>query len=277
VRRVLLAVQLVACVVGLTACGGDALSLDPVASAATKTAEAGSSRVEFTMAMKVAGESVDMSGSGAFDFDELRGTLTYDMTLPEVGDVRMEMRMVGTKMYVRMPAALAGEALPEGKEWLRFDLEKARDQLGMGSLDLGAQQDPTKMLQYLRTAGVEVREDGTAAIRGVETKRYVGELDFRKALEAGLEESGLSKQEQKQARHGMTKMLEQLESASIPIEVFIGEDGLLRRITLELDMAVEGERIDVSMKMDYFDFGVDVDVEAPPASSVMDFTQALQP
>ena len=38
--RVLLALQLVALAVGLTACGGDALALDPVASAAAKTVEA---------------------------------------------------------------------------------------------------------------------------------------------------------------------------------------------------------------------------------------------
>ena len=40
----LLALQLVALAVGLTACGSDTLSLDPVASAAAKTVESGSSR-----------------------------------------------------------------------------------------------------------------------------------------------------------------------------------------------------------------------------------------
>ena len=84
---VLLALQLVALAVGLTACGGDALALDPVASAAAKTVERGSSRVEFTAAMKVAGESVDMTGSGAFDYRTARGEATYRMQLPMFGDV----------------------------------------------------------------------------------------------------------------------------------------------------------------------------------------------
>ena len=66
-RRVLVALQVVALAVGLTACGGDARALDPVASAATKTVESGSSRVEFTIAAKAAGQSIDMTGSGLFD------------------------------------------------------------------------------------------------------------------------------------------------------------------------------------------------------------------
>ena len=276
-RRVVFAIQLAALATGLTACGADTIAVDPVASAATKTEAAGSSRVDFTIAMKVDGESVEMSGTGAFDYRDLRGSLTYYMQLPEVGHVRMEMRMVGMKMYMRMPADLMGETMPQGKEWIGLDLEKALGQMGMSGLDLTGQQDPAKILQYLRTAGVDVREDGSASVRGVETTRYVGAMDFQKALETGLEESGLSKEQQKQARDAMSEMLEQLRSATIPIEVFIGDDDLVRRITMKMDMAVEGQRIDMSMTMDYFDFGVDVDVEAPPASDVMDLTQALQP
>ena len=112
VRRVLLSLQLVVLAVGLTACGGDALSLDPVASAATKTVESGSSRVEFEVAMKAAGESVEMTGSGAFDYAGPRGTVTYRMQIPCVGDVSMDMRMLGTKLYLRLPQEIAGAALP---------------------------------------------------------------------------------------------------------------------------------------------------------------------
>jgi hypothetical protein len=46
---------------------------------------------------------------------------------------------------------------------------------------------------------------------------------------------------------------------------------------MKMDMTIEAERLVMSMQMDYFDFGVEVDVEAPPKSSVMDFTQALRP
>ena len=121
VRRVLLSLQLVALVVGLTACGGDTLALDPAASAATKTVEAGSSRVEFEIAMKVAGESMDMTGSGAFDYRDPRGEITYRMDVPVLGEVSMDLRMIGTKLYVRLPQEIAGSrcrAGSRGRPWI---------------------------------------------------------------------------------------------------------------------------------------------------------------
>ena len=179
--------QVVALAVGLTACGGDALALDPVASAATKTVESGSSRVEFTIAAKAAGQSVDMTGSGLFDYRRPRGAVTYRMQLPGVGNVSMEMRMLGTKLYLRLPQEVVGPALPNGKPWFGLDLDKSLRQAGLGSLDFTQQQDPAQTLQYLRAASSGVKESGSATVRGVETTRYVGRLDFRKALDAGLD------------------------------------------------------------------------------------------
>jgi hypothetical protein len=273
---VLLALQVVALAVGLTACGGDALSLDPVASAATKTVEAGSSRVEFTAAMKVAGESVEMSGSGAFDYSASRGVATYRMQLPMFGEVGMDMRMVGSKIFIRLPAALSG-GITGGKEWVGMDVGKSLEQAGLGGLDFTQQQDPTQTLQYLRTASSGVRETGTATVRGAETTRYTGRLDFRKALEAGIEKLELTPGERQQARQGMKWMLDQLGAGGVPFEVYVDDDGLLRRITMDMSMTMEGRPVTMAMRMDYFDFGLDVDVQAPPASDVFDATGKLRP
>jgi hypothetical protein len=273
----LFAFQLAALTVGLAACGGDTLSLDPVASAATKTAESGSSRVEFTIAMKVAGESIDMTGSGVFDYRDPRGSITYWMKIPQLGDIRMDMRLVGTKMYLRMPEELAGEGLANGKEWLGIDLGKSLEQAGLGGLDFAQQQDPAQMLQFLRAASADVKEAGVADVRGVETTRYVGRMDFRKALDVGLDDLGMSTAEREKARKGMNWMLDQLGSENVPFEVFVGEDGLLRRMTMEMTMKIERDEVAVAMQTDYFDFGVDVDVKAPPARSVLDVTDEFQP
>jgi hypothetical protein len=276
-RRVFLALQVVALAVGLTACGGDALSLDPVASAATKTVEAGSSRVEFNVAMKVGGDSVDMTGSGAFDYREARGTATYRMQLPMVGEVGMDMRMVGTKVFLRMPESLAGAGLTGGKEWIGMDVGKSLEQAGLGGLDLTQQQDPTQTLQYLRAASTGVEEAGSATVRGAETTRYTGRLDFRKALDAGIEKLELSPAERQRARQGMKLMLDQLGAGGVPFEVYVDDDGLLRRMAMDMKMKVQGEQVTMAMRMDYFDFGVDVNVQAPPASDVFDATGVLQP
>ena len=160
-RRVLLALQLVALTVGLTACGGDVLSVDPAASAATKTIEAGSSRMDMRIRMTFAGESVAMSGSGLFDYEQARGAFSYRMQIPELGAVRMELRMLDGKLYLRMPTEIAGAALPGGKQWFALDLGAAMTQAGLGSLDLtGPQQDPAQALQYLRAASTDVKKAG---------------------------------------------------------------------------------------------------------------------
>ena len=260
-------------------CGSkDALELDPVAEAATKTAEHGSSRVEFTMDMTVAGGSIAMTGTGIFDYRNSRGSVTYRMAIPQLGDVTMDMRMVGTKMYMRMPKELTGGAgLPSGKQWLGFDLGKSLEQAGLGGLDFTQQQDPAQTLRLLRAASRGVTEAGAAEVRGVDTTRYVGVMDFRKALEAGLDQLGMSAAERKKARDAMKSMVDQLASGSLPFEVFVDKDGLVRRLKMDLTMKAEGEQVTMAMQMDYFDFGVAVDVEAPPASSVFDVTDQLQP
>jgi hypothetical protein len=275
--RVLLALQLVALAVGLTACGGHALALDPVASAATKTVEAGSSRVEVKVAMKVGGDSVDMTGSGAFDYRKARGEATYSMQLPMFGEVGMDMRILGTRVFIRLPEALAGAGLTGGKEWTSVDIGKSLDRSGLGGLDFSQQQDPTQMLQYLRAASTGVTEAGSATVRGVETTRYTGRLDFRKALDAGIEKLELTPAERQRAQEGMETMLDQLGGEGVPFEVFVDEDGLLRRMTMDMNMAIEGEQVSMKMSMDYFDFGVAVNVQAPAAKDVFDATGMLRP
>ena len=277
-RRVLLALQLVALTVGLTACGGDVLSVDPAASAATKTIEAGSSRMDMRIRMTFAGESVAMSGSGLFDYEQARGAFSYRMQIPELGAVRMELRMLDGKLYLRMPTEIAGAALPGGKQWFALDLGAAMTQAGLGSLDLtGPQQDPAQALQYLRAASTDVKKAGRATVRGVATTRYTGRLDFRAALDAGLDKLELSAAERAQARAAMQSLVDQLDRDSIPYTVFVDEDGLLRRLTMDMAMAVQGERVSMTTSADYFDFGVDVRVEAPPATEVTDAAGLLQP
>jgi hypothetical protein len=276
-RRVLLSLQLGLLALGLAACGSDVLSVDPAASAAGKTADAGSSRVEFRIALKAAGQPTDMSGSGLFDYRNGNGTLAYKMQVPGLGPVTMDMRIVGRKVYLRLPQELAGAALPGGKPWFGLDLDKSLDRAGLGSLGLTPQQDPAQALEYLRAASTDVEESGRATVRGVQTTRYAGKLDFRKALDAGLEQLELPAAERKQARAGMKQMLDQLGSSTLPFEVFVDRDGLLRRMTMSMSMKVEGQPLSMRISIDYFDFGVPVNVKAPPAGDVTDVGGLLQP
>ena len=212
-----------------------------MAEAATKTAEHGSSRVEFTIAMNVGGESFDMTGSGAFDYLNPRGFLTYRMALPGLGDMRMDLRMIGMKMFMRMPAELTGQALPGGKEWVGLDLGKSLERRGSG-----ASTSPSRAIRPRRSSTC-VRRVATSARPARRGERRADDalrrrMDFRKALDAGLDELELSDAEREQARKGMQAMIDQLGTTTVPIEVFVDGDGMLRRLKMALATRSPGTR-----------------------------------
>ena len=41
---------------------------------------------------------------------------------------------------------------------------------------------------------------------------------------------------------------------------------------MDMNMTIEGEPVTMAMSMDHFDFGIDVNVQAPPARDVFDAT-----
>jgi hypothetical protein len=280
VRRALALLPLALLLVAAPGCGSsDALDLDPVASAASKTSEAGSSRVSVQTTMNAAGEKMSFSGEGIFAYDEVLGSMTMDMSslLPGEGDGTMEIRMLGSTMYMRMPEAFLGEAgLPEGKRWISFDLGEALDAAGMGALDPSElQQDPTQMLRLLRASSSEVKERGKVEVRGVETTRYTATLDLTKAVNATADDLGLSDQQREELGKAAKQLKQQAGVGKIPMEVFVDADGLLRRMLMKMSLAVEGERVSMEMLSDYYDFGVEVDVEAPPAAEVFDVSDEV--
>jgi predicted small lipoprotein YifL len=262
----------------LAGCGSkDALTLDPVASAASKTTEAGSSRVAFETTMQFFGKDMSFSADGLFDYDDSTGSMTLDVgsILPIAGVGQFELRIVDEKIYMRLPS-LMGLGLPTDKEWVSLEPGKALEGAGFGGFDPSSmQQDPAQLLRLLR-ASSEVTEAGTARIRGVETTRYTAKLDLRKSIEASAEELELTAEQRALLRQAAEQLVDQVETETLPVEVYIDDDGLLRRLALDLSMSAEGQRLSMKQTTDFYDFGVDVDVKAPPASQVFDLTKQLQ-
>ena len=262
----LLALQLGLLALGLAGCGAETLSVDPVAQAATRTTDAGSSRVTFSARIQSGADTMGMSGKGAFDYRSGHGSLTYRMSGPGLGAMRMELRAVGSRVYVRMPKELGAAVLPGGKEWLVVDVGASAP--GVAGLNFTQSQDPSQTLRYLRSASDDVRESGSALVRGVRTTRYTGTLDFEQALDAGLER--LAPSEQELTRKSIETLLEQLESSTMPFDVYVDATGLLRRLTMELVLNAGGESVSMLMSMDLFDFGIKVNVHEPPPHAVLD-------
>ncbi len=245
----------IAVVFALAACGNgtkvatskvstlEVVAAAPAAAVAQKTA-----RLEGEMKMSTPDGDVTISMSGAADFVTNRVALSMDMSdVPGLGgNGTFEMRLVDGTMYMNM-GGLAG-ALPGGKQWIATDL---RDFGGSESQLTG--QNPADMLANLRGAG-DVQDLGTATVNGVETHHYRAEVDLAKAMDK------VAPKYRDQAKRSI-----KLLGTTFPMDVWIDNDGLPRRMGLELHV----RKIDMRERVDFTDYGEPVDVQAPPADQTM--------
>jgi hypothetical protein len=61
----------------------------------------------------------------------------------------------------------------------------------------------------------------------------------------------------------------------VPTDVWVGDDGLVRRMKYTYDMQLSGRPTKTTMQTDLYDFGADVHISIPPADSVVDITQLV--
>lgn len=237
---------LAALAVAAAGCGG--VALDPVASAATKSGDAGSFRFAFSLSVGAGGDARQgIAGEGAYDADAKRVRATGGL-----GGERVELVADvsdAPAVYVRPPAET---------RWVKVDLAQAAKQ---GGVDLGTlpqeQLDPREAFDALKRAGTSTKV-GEETIGGVETTRYRVTLDPAKALE------GAGAKERKQAEQALSLT----GAGDVPLDVWVDGDGLLRRV--EASIGGDEALFSVRMRLDLSDYGSDVHVELPPPDEVTD-------
>ena len=249
--------------------------------AATRTSGAGSARMAMTMKMEMPGLAapVKLGAEGEFDFTVSRGRMTLDYSglLDALGAQAQQaqgfmpdqMIMDGTVMYMRMPALAS---LRPGKSWIRLDIAAAAEQQGLDSGLLTSQlgqNDPSKFLEYLQGASERVTEIGPDEVRGVQTTQFHAVIDLTKAPDY------LTDEQKAQFEQAIEQLSTQSGLTEMPVDVWVDGDGLLRRMVMNMGFGLPDSAGSVSMlmTMDLFDFGVDVDVEAPSADKVVDFSE----
>jgi hypothetical protein len=245
-------------------CGADTLSPEAaLADAATKTSDAGSSRVSFTGTFTFAdsdGGPIPFTGSGVFSYDDLTGRFTYDFSgyaeslgLPGGDEWVSDVVMLDDRFFIRFP--FLTDDLPEAKPWIEAEIHTESGLSASQLASIGGANDPAQILRFLRGASGEVEEVGSEQVRGVMTRHFRATVEFARVIEQAPEEAQASLREQ------LDRRVEAGFGDTIDMEVWIDEDGLARRIRQRDPEA--------DITMDLFDFGVDVDVEPPPSDQVM--------
>jgi LppX_LprAFG lipoprotein len=266
-------------------CGGgtdSAVSLDPVAAAATKTQNAGAARVHVALAIKspqIPGKKLlRLNATGAIDgtsselsFPLLKlltalpaGALPQNLTNDQV--LHSSLKEIAQEqngdyvVYLSLGPLVASQ-LPGGKEWIKLDLSKLGKSAGvdLSKLMSGAQFQPGDLLSMLRSEGATVHTVGSATIDGTATTHYRVSVDVAKALKkTGLTSPSLA------AAAGKMK--------TVTENVWIGKDGLLRRV----QSAFGSAKSHVALTMNLYDYGANVNIAAPPSSSTYDVTPLAQ-
>ena len=252
---------------------------DRLVAAAASSMDAGSARMAMTMTMAVPGmDDVVVSAEGVTDFTSGDSQMTMDMGplmqgLASVGldglgeDLVVEVRVVDGVVYMRYPEALS--QFMGGAPWLAVDASDAL--AASGTNGPFGQADPTQYLEYLAAVSSGVQEVSRETVRDVETTRYHAVIDFEKAMDQvppeALESLGIDAHEFAEQLAQMREVL----GSEMPADVWIDDDGLLRRMRMDMSVAAQSMSVDLEM----YDYGVDVQVEAPPADEVSDLSELL--
>ena len=250
------AVALLLLVLPLAACGGsDVTSLDPIAQAASKTRNTAGGHFEVNARLAVQGQNIAFGGPGEIADHGRKMHMQLTMPMAALGvsgtssaSATFEAVSAGGFFYLRGGPF---ERIAPGK-WLRVKNTSKNFNLG--------QNDPAQMLEYLRATS-NVEEQGSDTVRGVATTRYTAKIQIDK----------VAKRVSADAARALRQLSESLGAKEIPMDVWVGDDNLVRRIRMDWHPPNGGSFV---VTMDLFDFG-DVDVDVPSKSETTDLSTML--
>jgi len=191
-------------------CGGgssNAVSLDPVAAAATKTQQAGAARIRFSLAFNspqlAGGKMLQLRGTGAIDGTSAEATFRLGSIFRQTGlpagvspDATMAQLMHASMKEISLQQngdyvvylglGVLASHLPGGKHWIELDLSKLGKAAGidLGKLLSGSQFQPGDLLGMLKAEGAKISKLGSATVDGAATTHYRVTIDMAKALQA---------------------------------------------------------------------------------------------
>ena len=245
------------------------LSIATIAAASDRAAAEGSYRVEGSVEFE-GGDDIPF----AFEFEGEFNTVANAALIAYSSDgldgaFNSETRVVEGVLYVEASGLLErfsfmGEP-PTGVRWLKINAPELAD-----AFSLVPGGDPTATLENLRGVSDDVIEIGTEQIRGVGTTQYRAEIDPDKARAGASEKLGELPEGQREA---VEDNLDRLGNEPIAVDVWIDDDGLVRRQEMTFDAAIAAEPTATVTTLEFFDYGADVDIEAPPADETATFEE----
>lgn len=267
-RLIVFAVPLLLIAVALAGCGGgggtNAVSIKTMQVAADNTEAAHASRFTMTMDVVSGDRHATIQGSGATSGDGKRARVQIEVP----GGGQVEELLVDDDLYLNLDALpVGGHHLPDGKHWVRIGFGDIAGQLGLNLDELREQtQSGTQGLQYLKGLSGDVERVGDDTIGGEHATQYRASIDY--SLVAG-KLPGLSDRVKQQL----------LKLGTVPADVWIDDHDRVVKIHYTIDASAFGlpgsHSGSAELTMEFSGFDEPVDVQAPPADQVVDFSDLL--
>jgi hypothetical protein len=113
-----------------------------------------------------------------------------------------------------------------------------------------AQVDPAQQLEMLRDAASDLRVVGTEQVRGTETRHITFNFDASQMVQNSAPGASVT--------------------GPVPAEVWIDSDGRARKFHITVPVQQQGTSGESDVTVEYFDFGVPVDVQVPDPATVQE-------
>ena len=236
-------------------------AVDPVAQAATKTADAGTVQLSMTGSVSASGIQIPLALDGRLDLKNKRGHMEVTTSVPGKGDIKIEELLDGLVVYMRSDALTSN--LPGGKHWIKLDLQALGKQAAStsASSSSSARHRSHQFLTYLKKAG-DVQKLGSEDIEGCQGRT------------TGPRSTSTSSSPRR-ASGRLGAPLEQLTgSKTLPTDIWIDAQGRARRQAVDYTVK-QPTRSRVQFTIDYEKFGVPVDVQKPDDGDTVDLAQVV--
>jgi hypothetical protein len=240
--------------------GGGALNA--IAQAAEKTQDVSGGRASVNgVVTKPGSQPIPMRGQMVFN-DEDRSRTVLTMSPPGSGKtVQMNMISEGTTVYMASPRF---GSLPDGAKWIGLDLDFALE--GETESLAPAQPDAKGELELLEASSDDIRRLGKEDVRGVPTTHYRVTIP-------------VADQAERIRNVGADELAERFEEDGSPAEVeaWIDAKGLVRRMRIvQAAPQLTGGITTTKFQMEFFDFGIDPQIDPPDSSEVFDATSLTE-
>ena len=252
----------------LAACGGDDSDeggssderspADVLVDSGAATREAGTARIEVEQVTSAQGQDVTTTIEGTVDLASGDSEGIIKVEFPGYDPPFSQMITIGLVAYIDA-TAFPGRMQTDAR-WIKIDYAAMGAQMG---INLEAfRQTGAGQLAYLSEVA-DVEEMGTETVRDAETTHYRFTTDLAELAESGPEE----------LRSSFEQMIEITGSDEIPTEVWIDGNDRVRRLVTDAEMDLQGQQVSQLSTIEYYEFGVQFDVQPPPEEDTVDITE----